>query len=262
MGLSVAYELTKNGYKPEIIEADDRLGGMAASFEFANQRIERYYHFHCTGDFAYKNLLKELGLEKQLNWKKTKMGFFFNGKLYEWGSVFSVLKFPAISFFSRLRYLLHALRCLTINDWKHLDKIKATKWLKKWLGKKSYRILWEKLFEYKFFNYSDDISAAWIWSRIKRLGKSRHLLKETLGYINGGSEKFIQAIETRIRHSGGIIHLNSKVKSITPRKKGGGTIDFGKGEIFYDEIISTIPLPLITKFLRTVESRKIFIYLI
>ena len=38
MGLSVAFELAKNGFQPELIEADDRLGGMAACFDFAKSK--------------------------------------------------------------------------------------------------------------------------------------------------------------------------------------------------------------------------------
>ena len=47
MGLAVSYELAKNGINNTIFESDDRLGGMAASFNFSGLEIERYYHFHC-----------------------------------------------------------------------------------------------------------------------------------------------------------------------------------------------------------------------
>ena len=117
MGLAVAYELTLKGYKPEIFEADNRLGGMAASFNFDGLEIERYYHFHCLNDHAFFDLLDELGLKKELKWKKTKMGFFYQNKLYKWGSLNSVLFFNKVSIITRIRYLLHALRCLTIKDW-------------------------------------------------------------------------------------------------------------------------------------------------
>ena len=53
MGLAVAYELCLHGYKPTLFEADDRLGGMAASFNFGGIDIERYYHFHCLNDYDF-----------------------------------------------------------------------------------------------------------------------------------------------------------------------------------------------------------------
>ena len=250
MGLSAAFELAKIGLQPELIEADDRLGGMAACFDFENQRIERYYHFHCTGDFAFKKSLSELGLKEKLCWRKTKMGFFFKNKLYRWGSVGAVITFPGISIISRFRYLLHAARCLTIRDWDHLDKLTARNWLKNWIGKTGYKVLWNKLFIYKFFNYSESISAAWIWSRIRRLGKSRHFLKEHLGYLKGGSDEFIKCISNRIESLGGKIYLSSKVISIKPNFNGGGEINFSNQTKKYDLIISTIPLPLLGNILK------------
>ena len=57
MGLAVAYELTRLGHQPVLIEADDRLGGMAACFEFAGLQLERYYHFHCLSDKAFFQML-------------------------------------------------------------------------------------------------------------------------------------------------------------------------------------------------------------
>ena len=250
MGLSAAYELSKLGLKPDLYEADDRLGGMAACFDFANERIERYYHFHCKTDNSFKKLLKELGLEKKLRWKTTKMGFFFNNRIYKWGALSAVLTFSNAPIISRIRYLAHALRCLTIRDWNHLDKITATKWLKNWLGNPGYEIFWSKLFKFKFFHHTDNISAAWIWSRIKRLGKSRKLLKETLGYLEGGSDEFIETIQNSIKALGGKIYLSSKIKSITPNKNGGGQIKLKNKKTSYDLIISTIPLPLLTNIFK------------
>ncbi len=247
MGLAVAYELILKGYKPEIFEADNRIGGMAASFNFDGLEIERYYHFHCLNDYAFFDLLDEIGLKRELKWKKTKMGFFYQNKLYKWGSLKSVLFFNKVSLFIRIRYLLQAFRCLTIKDWSKLDKISAVDWLKKWLGIKGYSILWGKLFEYKFYNFSSKISAAWIWSRIKRLGKSRKGLEEKLGYLNDGSLVLINKLEKIIKKNGGTFHLSNPVLCINPIKNGGAIIKSRNKTDTYDSVITTIPIPLLTK---------------
>ncbi len=249
MGLGVSYQLAKEGFKSVIFEADDRLGGMAASFDFKGINIERYYHFHCLNDKPFFKLLDELDIGKQVKWKKTKMGFFFKGHLYEWGSPKSVLKFNKVSITTRIRYLFHALRCLSIKRWDHLDKIPASVWLKKWLGENGFEVLWSRLLEYKFYKYKDEISAAWIWSRIKRLGLSRKRFKETLGVVEGGSIQWITKLENKLSEFGVKILLNHPVKKISLRKNKIKIYSSNKKIEEYDIVISTVPLPIVGRIL-------------
>lgn len=250
MGLAVAYELTRLGHQPALLEADDRLGGMAACFDFAGMQLERYYHFHCLSDTAFFQVLEELGLADQLQWRTTRMGFYFDGRLYPWGSVGSVLGFRRLPWLTRLRYLLHAARCLTIRDWSRLDRLTATEWLRDWLGERGYQVLWHKLFAYKFFQFSDRISAAWIWSRIRRLGQSRRQLRETLGFLQGGSQQLIDALATALHQGGARIELNSPVRALRPLAGGGAVLTTPAGDQRFDIVISTIPLPLMAPILR------------
>ncbi len=271
MGLAVAYQLMLEGCRPVLFEADDRLGGMAASFDFAGISIERYYHFHCLSDKAFFTLLDELGLADQMRWRNTSMGFYLDGRLYPWGSATAVLRLRRLPLLSRIRYLLHAARCLSLRDWRHLDGIKATDWLRSWLGDKAYAVLWQQLFAYKFYHFADQISAAWIWSRIRRIGLSRRWLKETLGYLEGGSGRWIEALAARIVKGGGEIRLSSPVLVIhrgstfptdasgsttagrhgdeAAVTRGGISIETATGRDCFDAVISTIPLPLVAGML-------------
>ncbi len=250
MGLAVAYELTRLGHQPVLIEADDRLGGMAACSDFAGIKLERYYHFHCLSDTDFFEILQELNLAGQLQWRTTRMGFYLDGRLYPWGTVGAVLGFRRLPWFTRVRYLLHAARCLTIRDWRSLDGITATQWLRSWLGQKGYQVLWHKLFAFKFFHYSDQISAAWIWSRIRRLGQSRRRLKETLGFLTGGSQQLIDALAASIRLGGGEIQLSTPLQALTPLPSGGAVLTLPSGEQVYDCVISTVPLQLLAPILK------------
>ena len=108
MGLAVAYQLHKNGNKPVIFEADDRVGGMTAMFDFNGLDIERYYHFHCTSDEGFLNILDELDIKDRLIWKKTKMGYWFDGKLQPWGNPIALLTFKGLSWIGKIRYGIFA----------------------------------------------------------------------------------------------------------------------------------------------------------
>jgi len=250
MGLAVAYQLARDGHQPIVFEADDRVGGMTAAFDFSGLSIERYYHFHCISDHAFLSVLEELGLADKMHWVETKMGYWFQGRLQPWGNPVALLKFRGLSLIAKFRYGLHAFLCTKRNDWKPLDHVEAIGWIKYWVGKEAYEVLWRRLFDYKFYDYTDNLSAAWIWSRIRRIGRSRYsLFREKLGYLEGGSETLLQAMVADIEAHGGEIRLKSPIgKVVIEAGKLRGVEVAGQFEAF-DKVISTIPLPYVPKLM-------------
>lgn len=243
MGLMAAMELLKQGHEVDIYERDDRIGGMSASFDFAGLEIERYYHFICKTDFPLFNLLKELDLSDSLRWTDTKMGFFYHGKLYRWGTPLALLAFDKLGFVSKLRYGLHAMYAKSIKDWRPFDQMRATQWLRKWIGERAYDVLWKSLFELKLFEHSENISAAWIGTRIKRVALSRrNLMQESMGYLEGGSATLLRSMENFIRDRGGRIHLKSGVDKVNVSNSKVVGISVDGSDIPCDAVISTIPI--------------------
>lgn len=246
MGLAVAYQLVKDGYKPVIFETDDRIGGMSASFDFDGMSIERFYHFHCTSDNAFFQILSELGIESKLHWTETKMGYYHKGSVHPWGNPIALLLFPGLSLIAKIRYGLHVFLSTKRNEWHSLDRIDAISWLYRWIGKEAYEILWRKLFDYKFYEYSDQISAAWIWSRIRRVGRSRYnIFKEKYGYLEGGSETLLQAMKNYIEENGGEIRLSCKVNKIEIENNKVVGTHHQHGLEQFSKVISTIPIPYV-----------------
>jgi protoporphyrinogen oxidase len=246
MGLAVAYELARQGRRPVVFEADDRIGGMTASFDFSGLSIERYYHFHCTSDRDFLAMLDELGIADQMRWVETRMGYWYRNRLQPWGNPVALLRFRGLSPIAKFRYGLHAFLCTRRRDWLPLDKIEATGWLRRWVGTEAYEVLWRRLFDYKFYEFSDNLSAAWIWSRIRRLGTSRYsLMREKLGHLDGGSETLLQAMRADIERHGGEIRLGAPVSRviIDAGRVRGLEVD-GTTEAFA-KVVSTIPLPYV-----------------
>jgi protoporphyrinogen oxidase len=250
MGLAVAYQLARDGHCPVVFEADDRVGGMAASFDFSGLSIERYYHFHCISDHAFLSILAELGLADKVHWVETKMGYWYEGQLQAWGNPLALFMFRGLSLIAKFRYGLHAFLCTKRKNWVPLDHIDAVSWIKSWVGTEGYEVLWRRLFEFKFYNYTNNLSAAWIWSRIRRIGRSRSsLFHEKLGYLEGGSETLLQAILAYIQTHGGELRLKSSVdKVVIVKGQVKGIVLTGKLEVF-DKVISTIPLPYIPRLI-------------
>jgi protoporphyrinogen oxidase len=246
MGLAAAYHLLKDGHTVHLYEADKQLGGMSASFVFDGIKIERYYHFICKSDQPLFDMLEELGIANTLRWRETRMGYFYRGKIHAWGQPIALLKFPGLGLISKIRYGLLAFTSTTRSDWRKLDKIDAVTWLRRWVGDKAYDVLWRPLFDQKFYHYTYNLSAAWIWARLKRVGTSRkNILHEEMGYLEGGSDTFLDRIAAQIRVMGGTIHLSEAVRKINLSTGRVSGITTQHGGYEFDRVISTIPMPYV-----------------
>lgn len=246
MGLAAAYQLVLDGYQPVIFEADDRVGGMTACFDFSGLQIERYYHFHCTSDTGFLNLLDELGIADRMNWTETKMGYWFNNQLQPWGNPIALLRFSGLTFIGKIRYGLMAFFATKRKNWKSLDEVEATDWIKKWVGEAVYEIMWHKLFEYKFHHFTGNLSAAWIWSRIRRLGQSRYnLFKEKLGYLDGGSQTLLNRLQEFLEANGAELNLGQPVTRVLIDASRVTGVETKTGRHEFSKVISTIPLPYV-----------------
>ncbi|MDA8752787.1 NAD(P)/FAD-dependent oxidoreductase [Halieaceae bacterium] len=246
MGLAAAYQLVLDGHQPVIFEADDRVGGMTACFDFSGVQIERFYHFHCTSDTGFLQLLEELGIEEKMHWRETRMGYWYGGRLQPWGNPIALLTFRGLSLVGKIRYGLMAFMATRRNDWSDLDKVEASAWVRRWVGDDVYEILWRKLFEYKFYHFTGNLSAAWIWSRIRRLGRSRYnLFKEKLGYLEGGSQTLLDALEQYLRSQGAELRLGVPVQRVVMSDGRVAGIETAAGVEAFDKVISTIPLPYV-----------------
>lgn len=243
MGLMVAMELLKQGKSVDIYERDDRIGGMSASFDFDGLEIERYYHFVCKTDFALFELLAELGLSSKLHWTDTKMGFYYNGKLYKWGTPLALLAFDGLGLISKFRYGLHAMYAKGIKDWRPFDRITAESWIRKWVGERAYQVLWKSLFDLKLFEHAEHISAAWIGTRIKRVALSRrNLMKESMGYLEGGSATLLESMRNFIEARGGRIHLNASIEEVLVSEQRVKEVKVQGETRPCDIVISTAPI--------------------
>lgn len=248
MGLAVAYQLAKDGHEPVVFEADDRVGGMTATFDFNGLEIERYYHFHCISDHAFLTMLNELSIQDKMHWVETKMGYWYQNKLQAWGNPLALLSFKDLGWVAKFRYGVHAFLSTKRNNWKPLDNVEASDWIRRWVGAEAYEVLWRRLFDYKFYDHVGNLSAAWIWSRIRRIGRSRYsLFREKLGYLQGGSKTLLQAMSGAIESHGGVIRLRTPVtKVVIDQGQVAGVEVNGQVEAF-DKVISTIPLPYVPR---------------
>ncbi|MFK7957295.1 MAG: NAD(P)/FAD-dependent oxidoreductase [Lysobacterales bacterium] len=250
MGLAAAYEALRQGHNVTVFEAGSEAGGMAAHLDFDGLSIERFYHFICRADSPTFQLCQDLGIGHLLRWRETSMGYFINGEHHRWGDPIGLLKFPYLSFLEKMRFGITMFLATKRRNWQALDGISARDWFIKTCGRRAWDTLWEPLFRLKFFEYADEVSAAWIWSRIKRLGTSRKsLFQEELGYLEGGSDTLVKALVSAIEKSGGTIRLGEPVTEVVIEEGALGAVRSASGEEAFDAVLSTVPTPLIPRLM-------------
>ncbi len=243
-GLACARQLLAAGHDVTVFEADDRPGGMSAHFDFDGLDIERFYHFICTPDHDLITLLRELGIEDRLLWQRGTMGYFYQGEIHEWGHPLALLRFPHLSWISKLRYALHTWLSIHVRRWPRLDDLDAMPWVRRWVGEEAFEVLWRPLFDLKFFDYARPLSAAWIRSRIQRLGRSRkNLFEEELGVLRGGSKALIDRLVEDIETRGGALRLACPAREIAIEDGRVRGIRSDSGFEEFDAVASTMPIP-------------------
>ena len=159
-----------------------------------------------------------------------------------------LLKFDEISLLSRLRYGLFAFVSVRRDRWDAIETEAAHSWITRWCGTEVYERLWRPLFALKFYEYADNVSASWIWTRIRRIGRSRRsMMEEELGYIEGGSQTLVDALCAALAERGVRIRTGCPAQKILVedgRVTGVATPD---GIVRADAVICTVPIPLVSK---------------
>jgi protoporphyrinogen oxidase len=248
MGLAAAYQALLDGHSVDIVEAACEAGGMAGHFNFGGLSIERFYHFVCRSDHPTFELMAELGIGDKLRWVPTSMGFFHKARLNPWGDPISLLKLPGVRLVDKLRYGLFIFTCLRKDRWPALENKSAARWIIRYCGKSNYDRFWRPLLDYKYYEYANNISAAWIWTRIRRIGKSRkNVMQEELGYIDGGSKTLVDALICAIEKGGGSLHLDSPVRLVAVQDDLAMRVETPVSEFVADFVISTVPTPLVSR---------------
>jgi protoporphyrinogen oxidase len=247
MGLAAAQRAVALGHEVDLIEADSKVGGMAAHFDFSGTSIERFYHFVCKSDAPTFALMSELGIADRMRWVDTSMAYYTGGKVHKWGDPVSLLRFPHLTLIEKIRTGLQMFLTTKSGNFDRIEHLTSRQWIERGSGKSVYDKLWKRLQELKFYEFADEVSASWIATRIKRIGNSRKsMFQEQLGYIDGGSETLVEAVADDIRRKGGRIHLRTPAERVIVDHGRVKAVRAGGHDYAADTVISTVPIPLVS----------------
>ena len=252
-GMCIGEKLSQNNVKVTIFEKESKVGGMTRNVKLENETTDRYYRHLFKSDTYLIELAKELGVE--VKWFKSRMGYYIEDKLYDWGQPLALLKFKPLNFWKKFRFGLSVVKIKLIKNWKPLEQYTIKEWFVKNKWEDIYNIIWKPLLQNKFGKYEPSISMVWLWGKINLRQSEQGLTKETLGYID--FEEMNKKMKENLEKNGVEFKLETVVKEIQKSKDGFSIKDSQP----YDIVISTISYDatskLFNKLLNSDEKEKL-----
>jgi protoporphyrinogen oxidase len=216
-GLTLAYRLTAAGIGVDLFEASPGLGGLAGDMELDGQRVDRFYHVILPTDERVIGLAREVGLDADLRFVPTGVGFFHDGRMESISTISEFLRFSLLSPPQRLRLGAFVAYCQRISGWEKIDHKPLVEWVTRLAGRGVYERMWKPLLEAKFDGRVGDLSATWLWSRTRRMsGARRNGSQEVCGALAGGYQTLCDRLAERIRAQGGTVNTSTPIDSIEP----------------------------------------------
>ena len=168
LGLMAAYRLGQAGHSVMVFEQEKIPGGLAAGFRVGDDGeawLEKFYHHLFRTDKTAIKTIKELGLGDRLVWSHPRTVTLTGGEIHQLDSPFNLLLFPPLRFSERLR-VFAVLAFLKLTSSAPLEGKTADAWLRRWMGKQAYEVLFEPLFVSKFGALREQIAMPWFWARV------------------------------------------------------------------------------------------------
>ena len=245
-GLAAAYELGRRGIRATLLERDDAIGGLAGSFTAGGARLEKFYHHWYTHDGHVRRLIEELGCSDRVLVRPSRTGVYYADRLFKFSTPADLLRFRPLPFHDRLRLGLLLVRARRRRDWRPLEQRTAADWLRSVGGERVYRVVWEPLLQGKFGDLAEEVSAAWLWNKLKLRGGSRRKAgPEQLLYYRGGFAALADAAAAAVRAHGGAVRTGAPATGL--RVAGGRVtgVVTPHATIAADGVIATPALPIV-----------------
>jgi protoporphyrinogen oxidase len=242
--MTVAYRLAQAGVRVALYERSPDLGGLVGAFDFEGRRADRFYHIILPTDDRVIGLAEELGLGDRFRFRAAGVGFFDDGRLFSMSSLREFMTFPLLPPHDRVRLAAFVARCQLIAGHERLDEIPLLDWLRRLCGRRTVERMWRPLLDSKFDGRFDDLPATYIWARSRRMSKTRDSAgREVLGWLEGGYETLIAALERAIRERGGEIYPATAVERIVGTAAGAQGLVVGGQFRPFDTVLCTLLPP-------------------
>ena len=224
--------LGRTGDRVTVIEREALPGGLAAGFQPSPEVwLEKFYHHVFRSDRKAIGMIEHLGLGDRLEWQQPITATLRDGRLHQLDSPASLLRFSPLPVTDRLRMgaALAALKAMP--NARLLEGGTAAAWIRRWMGRRAYEVVWEPLLRGKFGDAAHEIAMPWFWARV-------HDRTQALGYLRGGFQQLYDRMAEEVRTTGGEARFSTSVTSV--RTQGASLlVETDQGSEHFDRVIST-----------------------
>ncbi len=252
-GIAAAWELSQSGHNVTVLEYSHQPGGLAAGFKAKGWRWPLEYHYHhiFASDNAILKLIEDMGLTHLVSFSTTLTGVLRNNRISPIDSPVTLMRLPFIPFIDKCRIGVTLAFLKITNRWQMLEKVTASSFLTRTMGKRGYEELWKPLLVGKFGRYADKINAAWFWARIKARTKK-------LGYFDHGFAGMAEAMISVLKKNGVTIAYGSQVEKIAEDPSGKVVIRYSQNgktlKLLADQALVTLPATQVTKLVNSLPQ--------
>jgi len=246
LGLTLALRLVQRGYRVTLLEAADHVGGLADAWQVGDVTWDRHYHVTLLSDSYLRGILRELDLDREMRWTRTRTGFLADGRLYSLSSATDFLRFPPLGLFDKLRLAWTIWHASRVKDWRPLEQTPVVDWLRRHSGQHTVERIWLPLLKAKLGDAWQRTSAAFIWATIQRMYAARHggHKHEMFGYLPGGYGRMLEVFRQRLEALGVAIRTGCRVNRVTQDETGGLEIQLPGEALSFDRVVVTTPAPV------------------
>jgi len=228
-GLTAAYELQKRRQQVVVFESSDQVGGIAGGFKQTDWDWFLDYHYHhvFTGDKDIKHWLAELDLADELLVLEPKSVNYYQGKIAQLDSALALLRYPFLSWSSKLRTAAVMGFCKFWPWGQVLERWTAQDFICLLMGQESWEKIWQPLFLGKFGELASEVNAAWFWARI-------YARSQKLVYVQGGFQHLFNQVQAKLQDYGVEFRMGVEVEIL--QQKSGKLVIAGEE---FDQVLFT-----------------------
>ena len=254
-GMSAAWTLARAGLDVTLVEAGERLGGLAGTIERGEHVYPLAYHHILRRDRTLLWFLDRIGGLEAVRWRKIRMLFHLDERLWNLADPGDFLRFP-MSLADKIRFARLMLRSFRKTDWTDWQDRSAEELVDSWAGPGVREAIFERLSHLKFRRPCAEVSAAWLGARLHfREGSS------PLGFIPGTNwtKTLCDGLAGLLDAAGVRVLTGHRILRIVDDSGSVRAIECDDGTTFpADAFVSTLPTEVYRSLIRDDDTPDLF----